>query len=279
MGKEITSKRKKIPRQLVLIKGAGDLASGVAHRLYQSGFKVVMTEKERPTVIRRTVSFAQAVFDDEVKIEGVQAKKVEGAENINTETIDGFIGQGVIPVIVDPHLVTLNYLTPEIFIEGTLSKKNIDTTLQDAPLVIALGPGFKAGREVHAVVETRRGHYLGRVIYSGEALPNDGQPGMVGGYSVERLLKAPVAGVFRNRLNIGDMVTAGEVAGYVGETPVPANISGVIRGLINENMEVKEQMKIGDVDPRAQREHCFSISDKARAVGGGVLEAILACER
>ncbi len=278
MEPEHSIKLKKLHRQLVLIKGAGDLASGVALRLYQAGFKVAMTEQVRPTVIRRPVSFAQAVYDGKVTVEGVQAQKVEGASILKAETVYNLINQAVIPVVVDPELHVLNYLEPEIFIEGTLSKKNHGTTLQDAPLVIALGPGFQAGREVHAVVETRRGHYLGQVIYSGEALPNDGRPGVVDGYSVERLLKAPASGIFRPRLKIGDLASAGEVVGYVADTPVLANISGVIRGLIHDSVKVKEHMKIGDIDPRARRDHCFSVSDKARAIGGGVLEAILACE-
>lgn len=277
--KEIRSGSKKLHRQLVLIKGAGDLASGVAHRLYQAGFKVVMTEQERPTVIRRPASFAQAVFDDQVVVEGVRGCKVEQAESANIKILYDLLDQGIIPVIVDPYLQILSYLSPAVFIEGTLSKKNNRmTTPGMAPLVIALGPGFRAGRDVHAVVETKRGHDLGRVIYNEEALPNDGLPGMVGGYSLERLLKAPVSGIFRPKLSIGDVVAAGETVGYVGENPVKANIAGVIRGLIFEGLSVKEEMKIGDIDPRAQRKYCFSISDKARAIGGGVLEAILACE-
>ena len=271
---------KKPFRQLVLIKGAGDLASGVAHRLYRCGYKVIMTEQEHPTVIRRPVSFAQAVFEGEVSVEGVRAQKVEGMSGINIKNLYELLDQGTIPVIVDPRLQVLSQLSPDVFIEGTLAKRNDRSISREtAPLVIALGPGFRAGSDVHAVVETKRGHNLGRVIYSEEALPNNGMPGVVGGYGLERLIKAPSSGLFRPKLTIGDLVAAGDILGHVNKAPVKAIIAGVIRGLIFEGLPVKEGMKIGDIDPRAQREYCFSISDKARAIGGGVLEAILSSEQ
>jgi len=271
---------KKLFRQLVLIKGAGDLASGVAHRLYRCGYKVIMTEQERPTVIRRPVSFAQAVFDGEVSVEGVRAQRVEEKGGINIKNLYELLEQGTIPVIVDPHLQVLSKLTPDVFIEGTLAKRNDRSiSCETAPLVIALGPGFRAGSDVHVVVETKRGHHLGRVIYSEAALPNDGMPGVVGGYGPERLIKAPASGLFSPKLTIGDLVAEGDILGHVNETPVEARIGGVIRGLIFAGLPVQKGMKIGDIDPRAQREYCFSISDKARAIGGGVLEAILASEQ
>ncbi len=266
---------KKPHRKLVLIKGAGDLATGVGHRLHRAGFSVVMTEQERPTVIRRTVSFARAVFDAEAEVEGVRAKKV-GEPDV--KKIHEFIDQGIVPVVIDPYLEMLSQLRPGVFIEATLSKKNSGVSLNYAPLVIALGPGFKAGRDVHAVVETKRGHDLGRVIYDGEALPNDGMPGPVEGYSTERLIKAPGSGVFKAELAIGDLVSPGDPVGRVGDTAVRAEIAGVVRGLIQEGLEVKRGMKIGDIDPRMRSDYCFTISDKARAVGGGVIEAIMALE-
>ncbi len=278
---------KKPHRQLVLIKGAGDLATGVGHRLHRAGFKVVMTEQERPTVIRRPVSFARAVFETEAEVEGVRARKItwiapgseaamekQKAKEV-VKNIFTLIDQGTVPVAIDPCLKLIPYLKPDVFIEGTLSKKNTGVSPDLASLVIALGPGYHAGRDVHAVVETRRGHDLGRVIYNGEALPDDGVPGPVGGYSSERLLKAPDNGIFQADLEIGDLVSCGDAVGRVGTSEIRAGINGVVRGLIQEGFAVKQGMKIGDIDPREKRDYCFSISDKARAVGGGVLEAIL----
>ncbi len=266
---------KKPHRKLVLIKGAGDLATGVGHRLYRAGFRVVMTEQEQPTVIRRPVSFARAIFDTEAEVEGVTAKKVGEPDE---RQIHEFLDRGLVPVVIDPYLELLSQLRPGAFIESTMAKKNSGVSLNYAPLVIALGPGYKAGRDVHAVVETKRGHDLGRVIYDGEALPNDGVPGPVEGYSTERLIKAPGSGFFKSELAIGDLVSPGDPVGQVGDTVVRAEIAGVVRGLIQEGLEVKQGMKIGDIDPRMRRDYCFTISDKARAVGGGVLEAIMALE-
>ncbi len=281
------SNAKKPHRQLVLIKGAGDLATGVAHRLHRAGFKVVMTEQEQPTVIRRPVAFARAVFDTEVEVEGVRARKIEpigpgSSGQVEKQTgerlvnnIYTLIDKGIVPVVIDPRLQLLSYLKPGILIEGTLSKKNTGIGVDLAPLVLALGPGYQAGRDVHALVETRRGHDLGRVIYSGEAIPNDGIPGPVEGYSSERLIKAPASGLFQAGLAIGDLVSSGDLLGRVETFDIRAAISGVVRGLIQDGFTVKQGMKIGDIDPRGIREYCFSISDKARAVAGGVLEAIL----
>ena len=279
---------KKPHRQPVLIKGAGDLATGVAHRLYRAGFKVVMTEQEAPTVIRRPVSFARAVFEGEAEVEGVRARRIRGSvssrEDQNEKqkgnevvnNIFALLDQGIVPVVIDPHLQIRPYLKPDIFVEATLSKKNTGVSPDLAPLVIALGPGYHAGRDVHAVVETSRGHDLGRVIYSGETIANDGMPGLVAGYSTERLLRSPGAGRFKSEVKIGDPVRAGQVVGFAGDEVVKAKIGGVVRGLIQEGLAVRPGMKIGDIDPRARREYCFTISDKARSVGGGVLEAILA---
>jgi len=283
---KVETKINRTPRKLILIKGAGDLATGVGHRLYRAGFKVVMTEQEKPTVIRRPVSFARAVFEGKAEVEGITAYKVNSPcspENhedriIKLDQIYDLLKRNLVPVVVDPCLQCLSHLSPDVFIEATMTKKNSGVNLNYAPLVIALGPGFVAGRDVNAVVETKRGHYLGRVIYDGEALPNDGVPGQVEGYNSERLLRAPASGIFKAELDIGDMVSTGEPVGWVGDAVVKANISGVIRGLIQEGFAVTHNMKIGDIDPRNNQDYCFTISDKARAVGGGVLEAILALE-
>lgn len=254
----------------VLIRGAGDLASGVAHRLHEAGLKVVMTEIERPLVIRRTVAFAEAVFKGRTTVEGVSAVRVHSPDDIH-ETW----ARREIPVLVDPGLRYLRDMKPHVLVDAILAKRNLGTYRGMAPVVIALGPGFEAPEEVDAVVETERGHYLGRVTYHGSARPDTGIPGMVVGCSWERLIRSPADGVFRSGAGIGDCVRAGDVVGHVGDEQVVVGIAGVVRGLIHDGLQVKRGMKIGDVDPRNDPALCFSISDKARAVGGGVLEALL----
>ncbi|KYZ76938.1 hypothetical protein AXX12_01985 [Anaerosporomusa subterranea] len=253
----------------VLIKSGGDIATGIAHRLFVSGYQVVITELPEPTVIRRTVSFAAAVYQQQCQVEGVTAKCVsfsQAAECLST---------GVIPVLVDPECRSLAQFQPAAVVDAILAKQNTGTQLADASLVIGIGPGFIAGRDVHCVIETMRGHDLGRVITDGSALANTGVPGEIGGYSLERLLRAPCDGVFTPIREIGNVVAAGEVVAQVSGQPVVAEISGVLRGLLFDRLVVRQGMKIGDIDPRCRREHCFTISDKARAVGGGVLEALL----
>jgi len=259
--------------QLVVIKSGGDIATGVAHRLHQSGFNVVIIELPQPTVVRRTVSFAQAVFSDEVKVEGIIARSVKFNE------IEATMSLGCIPVLVDPNAKLVRLLKPQVIVDGILAKKNTGTQILDAPFVIGLGPGFRAGIDAHAVVETMRGHNLGRVYYNGAALADTGIPGEIAGYTVERLLRAPTSGVFSSRCSIGDLIITGEVVGYVANRAITAAITGTLRGLIQDSLVVHEGMKIGDIDPRCRKEHCFTISDKARAVAGGVLEAILHMRR
>nr|WP_277998722.1 selenium-dependent molybdenum cofactor biosynthesis protein YqeB [Moorella sulfitireducens] len=255
---------------MVVIKGAGDLASGVAHRLHQAGFLVIMTEIPRPTVIRRAVAFAEAVYSGATTVEGVTARLVTGPEEALAQTM-----RGEIAVMVDPEARVIAALRPEIIVDAILTKTNLGTSIDQAPIVIALGPGFTAGRDAHAVVETKRGHYLGRVIWEGEALPNTGIPGEVMGYTEARVLRAPADGIFKGCKVIGDPVAAGEIVAMVGEVPLPARISGVLRGILHDGLEVTPGMKAGDIDPRGERDYCFTISEKARAVAGGVLEAIL----
>lgn len=259
--------------QLVVIKSGGDIATGVAHKLHQCGFDVVSIELPQPTVVRRTVSFAQAVFSNEVMVEGTTARRV------NFNEVETTLAAGYIPVLVDPDGVFVELLKPQVLVDGILAKYNTGTKITDAPVVIGLGPGFTAGIDVHAVVETMRGHDLGRVYYEGTALADTGIPGEIAGYTVERLLRAPISGVFTHKCEIGDLVIAGEIIGYVAGKEVTATIAGILRGLVHDDLIVKEGMKIGDIDPRCRKEHCFSISDKARAVGGGVLEAMLCMQR
>ena len=254
--------------QRVVVKGAGDIATGVAYRLFRSGFTVIMTETAHPTVVRRTVSFAQAVFDCATTVEGVRARLVATAEE-GLATARA----GEVAVIVDPAASVVQRLHPAVVVDAIIAKRNTGTRIDDAPVVIGLGPGFVAGRDVHAVIETNRGHRLGRVIASGSAEPDTGIPAPVDGRGAERVLRAPIDGMFIALCSIGDAVSDGQVLGYVAERPVLAPFAGCLRGLIQSGTTVARGMKIGDVDPRATREHCFTISDKALAIAGGVLEA------
>ncbi len=261
-------------RVLVVVKGAGDLATGVMHRLVRAGFAVMATELPQPTVLRRTVAFAEAVTLGQMTVEDVTACRASSIEEIQVALMNGFV-----PIVVDPDVMLIKQIQPKVLVEATLSKYNSGITMNDAPIVIALGPGYEAGKDAHAVIETHRGHNLGRVYLQGCAEPDTGVPGMIGGYANERLLRAPCAGTLYGMRQIGDQVQAGETVAVVksGEstTPITAAISGILRGLVRDGLVVNTGMKVGDIDPRAVREHCFTISDKSRAVGGGVLEAIM----
>ena len=254
----------------IWIRGAGDLATGIALRLYRSGFDIIMSDIPVPTTVRRTVAFSPAVYTGETQVEGITGKLCE-----NISMIDSVMESGCIPVIVDPSGEIMKEYKPDIIVDAIIAKTNIGTKITDADIVIGVGPGFEAGVDCHAVVETKRGHNLGRVLWSGSAYPNTGVPGNIGGYTVERIIRATADGVFRAKVNIGDYVKAGDLLAYCDETPVYANIDGIVRGLLQDGVKVKTGMKSGDVDPRAEKEYCFTVSDKASAIGGGVLEAIL----
>ena len=255
---------------LVLIRGAGDIATGIALRLYRSGIRVVMTDLPRPTAIRRTVCFSQAIVLGETTVEGVRAVRADTASQALER-----LAEGAVPVLPDPALTCLTLLRSDALVDAILAKKNLGTHITDAPVVVGVGPGFTAGTDCHAVVETMRGHTLGRVIYDGAALPNTNIPGLIGGYAGERVLRAPADGVFHQILNIGDEVKAGDIAGEVDGQPMRCTIGGVLRGLLADGTPVHKGMKSGDVDPRCRPEYCATASDKALAVGGGVLEALL----
>jgi len=255
---------------LIVIRGGGDLGSGVAHRLQQARYGVVILEIAQPTVIRRRVAFASAVYDGEITVEGVKAVRVDDAPMARRA-----VSQGMIPVLVDPDGHTLADLQPAAIVDARLAKRNLGTRPTDAPVVIGLGPGFVAGSDVHAVIETQRGHDVGRVIYAGAAAPDTGVPGGVGGEDARRVLRAPLAGVVHGTREIGAAIKAGEIVGYVDDAPVAAPINGVLRGIIHDGVAVFAGLKIGDIDPRGIVDYCFTISDKARAIGGGVLEALL----
>lgn len=258
----------------VLVKGGGDLASGVVHRLHRSGMQVMVTELPQPTVIRRAVAFAAAMYEDVVEIEGVVGRRAASFGEALA-----LLERNEVPVLSDPQSDVVLQWRPEVVVDGIMAKRNTGTKMSDAPIVIGLGPGFAAGTDVNAVVETERGHNLGKVLLEGAAAPDSGIPGEVMGCTVERVLRAPCAGSFRSSACIGDEVQTGETVAYVGESPVVAGISGVLRGMLADGLIVRERMKVGDIDPRGVVDACFTISDKARAIGGGVLEAILYLRR
>lgn len=255
---------------LVVIRGAGDIATGVALRLWRAGIQVVMTDLEKPTAIRRTVAFSQAIVHGEAVVEGVTARRARSLE----QALE-LLCQRLIPVLVDPAGTCIPALGPAAVVDAILAKRNLGTKITDAPVVIGVGPGFTAGEDCHAVVETMRGHTLGRVLYQGSAQPNTGIPGLIGGFAGERVLRAPADGTFHQLLDIGAQVHLGDIAAEVGGVPMACTLDGVLRGILPEGTPVHKGMKAGDVDPRCRVEHCYCASDKALAVGGGVLEAAL----
>ena len=255
---------------LIIIRGAGDIASGIALRLFRAHMKIIMTDIAVPTAIRRTVSFSEAIRNGFTEVEGVRAKRADSPESALK-----IVQNNQIAVLTDPEAACIKILKPDILVDAILAKTNLGTKITDAPTVIGVGPGFSAKEDCHAVVETMRGHFLGRAIYDGPAMPNTRIPGLIGGFTGERVLRAPADGIFKPILSIGDTVKAGDIAGIVDGVPMQCTIDGTLRGLLSEGVQVHKGMKSGDVDPRCELSHCFSASDKALAVGGGVLEAIL----
>ena len=256
---------------LVVIRGAGDIATGIALRLWRAHIQVVMTDLDRPTAIRRTVCFSQAIPNGETTVEDVRAKRA--ADPAQALAV---LDQGAVPVMADPQGRCISILKPDGVVDAILAKKNLGTRMTDAQVVIGVGPGFTVGEDCHAVVETMRGHYLGRVFYKGSAQPNTGIPGLIGGFAGERVLRAPADGLFHQIREIGDQVREGDVAATVNNQPMVCTLTGVLRGILPEGTPVFKGMKAGDIDPRCELEHCYCASDKALAVGGGVLEALLA---
>ncbi len=255
----------------ICIKSGGDLATGVAARLYKAGFKrLVLLETERPLAVRRNVSFAEAVYNGTQTVEGITAQLCQSADDF-----ESVFATGKIVIIVDPQWTTLQQISPDVVVDAILAKRNLGTTKNEAPLVIGLGPGFNAGQDVHCIIETNRGHFLGSTIYSGPAQENTGAPGVIAGYTVERVLWSPVAGTFKSDHQIGDILKQGEPLGFVDDLPVLSKLDGVIRGLLRSETPVQKGTKLGDVDPRGEVAYCSLVSEKSRAIGGGVLEAIL----
>ncbi len=256
--------------EIIVLRGGGDLGSGVACRLHRSGFRVVILEVGKPLVVRRTVAFAQAVIDGKTTVEKITAVRVETLAEVRQAWQDGHL-----PVMVDPEVKIRAELKPDVIIDATLAKRDTGLRCNMAPLTIALGPGFEAGNHAHIVIETNRGHNLGRLIFQGGAEPNTGIPAPIEGHGADRLLRAPCDGTVSHVLDIGTEVRKDEVICRVDGQPVAASFDGIVRGLIMNGRRVPQGLKIGDVDPRLVRSHCYIISDKARALGGSVLEAIL----
>ena len=262
---------------LILVRGGGDLATGIIHRLWSAGLRVLVLETAHPAAIRRQVSLCEAVYEGETTVEGLRAVRIDTLEQAPTVW-----AQNAVPVLIDPAGSCVAQAKPDVLVDAILAKKNLGTTRDMAPLTIALGPGFTAGQDVDVVVETKRGHRLGRIIREGAAIPNTGVPGVIGGYGAERVIHAEKAGVFRNVCAIGDIVSAGETIAEIEtpdgiRTPVTTRIAGILRGLLRDGYPVTPGFKVADVDPRREElENCFLISDKARCIAGSVLELIAA---
>lgn len=255
--------------KLVVVRGGGDLATGVVQKLHRGGFNVVILEVEAPTAIRRSVALCEAVYEGQYQVEDITCIRIE-----NSSQVPACHQNHTVPLLVDPQGECLPRLAPLAVVDVILAKKNLGTHMQMAPITVGLGPGFTAGQDVHAVIETMRGHNLGRLILQGSALPNTGIPGEIGGKSALRVLHAPCAGTVRHIKNIGDVVQQGEALFYVDETAVYAPFTGLLRGLIRQGLTVPQGMKVADIDPRTDVDW-RTISDKARCLGGATLEAIL----
>lgn len=273
-------------KNLIVVRGAGDLATGTIHRLKKAGFRLLVLEAEHPAAIRRQVALSEAVYAGSARVEDVEAVRmdVDLAEKKNRKELleqemERIWKKDGVPVLVDPAGLSIAALRPAVVVDAILAKKNLGTTKEMAPLVIALGPGFTAGEDVDVVIETKRGHNLGRVIRSGSAVPNTGIPGIIGGYGKERVMHAQAEGILRNVASIGDIVEARAVIAEIetenGTVPVEASLSGLLRGLIRDGYPVTKGFKIADIDPRQEElQNCFTISDKARCIAGSVLEVI-----
>lgn len=265
--------------QLIVVRGGGDIATGTIYKLYKSGFQVLILETEKPSAIRRNVAFSEAVYEGKKTVEDVMCYLVDDLVEARQ-----LLEEGKLVMMVDPLAQCVKELKPLALVDAILAKKNLGTTKEMAPITIALGPGFVAGKDVDAVIETMRGHMLGRIIYEGEAIPNTNIPGKIQGYDKERVIYSPAKGVVKHVKKITDTVKKGDLIAMIEndgqEVPIYATIDGLLRGLIREGYVVSEHFKIADIDPRLHEyQNCFTISDKARCIGGGVLEAILYLRR
>ena len=298
---------------LIICRGAGDLATGIIHRLHRAGHRVIALETDYPAAIRRQVSFCEAVYDGSAAVEGVTARLVPALTDAETisgindtpqahiasqkwkssaiEAVEAVLEAGEVPLLIDPKGESITLLKPDVVVDAIIAKKNLGTTINMAPLVIGVGPGFTAGKDVHLVIESMRGHNLARIITDGMAQPNTGVPGNIAGFTSERVIHAPAAGYIHDVRKIGDIVQKGdEIARIYRDkesydnalseyVPVNATITGIIRGLIREGYYFRKGFKIADIDPReSELSNCFTISDKARSIAGSVLEAVSAFE-
>lgn len=254
----------------ILIKGAGDLATGIAYELWLAGHQILMTELAVPLTVRRMVSFSRAVYEGKARVEQAVAVRIQSYEEV-----EAVWKENAIPVIVDESASVRTSFHPDVLIDAVMAKKNRGTSIEDAPMVIGIGPGFEASRDCHCVIETQRGERLGQIIRKGCAIPDTGIPGEVGGYGKERLLRASADGVIEPKAEIGDIVEQGQVVALTGSIPVCAELTGIVRGMLQPGVTVKKGMKIGDVDARQNKELCYTISDKARKIGRSVVEALL----
>ena len=261
--------------RMILVRGGGDLATGVIHKLHQSGYHILILECDRPSAIRRHVAFCEAVYDGTSEVEGVVCRRIPETE-IPAQCKSCW-EKGEIPLLTDTEGKHIRELSPAAVIDAILAKKNLGTTREMAPLTVALGPGFEAGKDVDFVIETQRGHNLARIISAGPAAPNTGVPGVIAGYGKERVIHSPAAGTMHNCSKIGDIVQKNQIIAMVDKTPVKASLTGVLRGILRDSYKVPEGMKIADIDPRReQKKNCNTISDKARCIAGSVVEVLLA---
>lgn len=256
--------------KIVVVRGGGDIASGTINRLHKMGFKVLVLEIPSPNFIRRMVCYGEAVYQREFELEGAVSKLA-----VNLDEIKKIWAEGKIPVYVDPEMKILDEIKPHALVDGIIAKKNLGMSKELAPVTVALGPGFEAGKDCHAVIETNRGHNLGRVIYEGRASENTGVPGIIQGYGRERVIYAENEGILKIVRDIGSIVKKDEIIAYIDGVPVHASLTGLVRGMIREGSFVKKGLKISDIDPREEQlKNCWTISDKARTISGGAAEAI-----
>jgi xanthine dehydrogenase accessory factor len=259
-----------VREKIIVVRGAGEMASGVINKLYKSGYNAIALEQSQPVCVRRLVCFANAIYEKQFEVEGVKSCFVNDIEEA-IKTVE----KKIIPVLVDTNFESIEFLNPFAVIDGRMLKKDINIAVTPSPIFIGLGPGFTVGKNCHAIVETNRGENMGKVILKGEAQKHTGIPAEVKNYTYERILRSPTDGKFITHNSIGDLVKANDVVGSVNNIEVIAQIDGVIRGLIHKSVVAKTGQKIGDIDPRGDKEICFKISDKANAIGDGVLEALI----
>ena len=261
-------------QKICLVRGAGDIATGTIQKLVRAGFKCVVTEVSNPSSIRRKVSLSEAVYEKKTVVEDIEAVLCE-----NLDEIGQYLELYNPVIIVDPKLTILNKMKFDVVVDAILAKKNTGLKKEMAEITIGLGPGFEAGVDCDIVIETMRGHDLARIIEQGFAKKNTSIPGIIDGFSNERVIYSDFDGQFTHIKSISDIVNKEEIIAKVGDNYIRATLDGVIRGMIRDNFEVKKGLKVIDVDPRYEEvENCFTISDKARAIGGAVLEAIMMLE-